>query len=115
MNDDRYKGMNDEERLEAKRTLYAHLTHAVQSGVSWDQRTWKPTPEDRVHNTEGKSLRTGLNVVLCSHSALATLLMEKGVISEEEYFDACNMQLAEEMKNYERKLSARIGKDVTLA
>jgi hypothetical protein len=107
--------MSDEERLIEKRTLYAHLAHAMQSGVAYDIGSWKPSPGNSEHNTSSKFLKVAVNSALCDHGALVTLLISKGVFTEEEYFDAAIFQLVEEVKTYERTLSKRMNTDITLA
>lgn len=109
-----YKGMSDPERLQGKRELHISLIHAVQTGVSYEMNTWKPSPGDSEPATGPKHMKTGLNVSMSDHGALAGLLIKKGVISEEEYLDAICDNLAEEVKSYERLLTRRMGADITL-
>lgn len=110
-----YEGLSDEDRLVEKRALYAHLCHAMQSGVKTDIGTWKPTPGDTEHGTSVTHLRVGVNSAHCDHSALVKILIDKGIITEEEYFDAAIFTMVEEVKDYERKLSKRLNTDINLA
>lgn len=109
-----YDGLSERERLQMKRQLHVDLIHAVQTGVAYDINTWKPSPGDSEHATGPKHMKTGLNVCMSDHGALAGLLIAKGVITEEEYLDAICDNLAEEVKSYERMLTKRMGADITL-
>lgn len=58
------------------------LGHAIQSAVAFQMSL------PNYHATQLKHVRTGLDTTKAEHGALARLLMKKGVITEEEYFDA---------------------------
>lgn len=84
------------------RAEYTRLAHAVQTGVAYDHGfgSQDGTP---------KHLRTGLNCVMADLGSLAKLLIDKGVITEAEYFDAVLAGLRREIDTYERRLSGRTG------
>lgn len=84
---------------------YFGLLHAVQSGVAADPAHDSLAP---------KHLRTGLNGVLCDHGALVDLLIRKGLITEQEYWEASVKMLKTEVARYEEELSEKFGKPVTL-
>jgi SOS response regulatory protein OraA/RecX len=65
--------------------------------------------------TEPKHLRTGLNMAMVEHAALARLLIAKGVITEEEYMQALAEGAEAEKQQYEDRLRARFGRNVRLA
>ena len=90
--------MNDEEFSRR----YAALAHAIQTGVAYDQGAGSQdgTP---------KHLRTGLNLVLCDHASLSRLLVEKGVISADEYKAAILRGLEEEKARYEARINRQYG------
>lgn len=90
---------------EAKRRYHA-AAHAMQSGVAYD-----PTSK----SLEPKHLRVGINSAMVDHAALVGLLMEKGIISEEEYYAALADGMEAEAKRYADELSKKLGKPVTLA
>ena len=82
----------------SKKERYVNLCHALQTGVGNILRL------DGAEGTP-KHLRTGLNILFCEHSALVMLLIEKGIFTEDEYFDSVNKVLAQEVSSYESKLS----------
>lgn len=87
---------------------YERNMHGVQSGVaalmaSGQQEDMTP-----------KHLRVGVNSALVNHHAIATLLIEKGVITHEEYFEALAKSAESERKRYEVAVRNKLGKEVTL-
>lgn len=87
---------------------YQQMCHAMQSGVAAE------IAQGMAEDTTPKNLRTGVNSAMVDASALAKLLIEKGVISEQEYANALCDGMVEEVKLYERRLSDDLGRDVTL-
>jgi hypothetical protein len=83
------------------------LRHAIQTGVAYEieKGSQASTP---------KHLRTGLDAFAAELSGMARLLISKGVITEEEYFDALAQALREEVKRYEIRLSERYGASIRL-
>lgn len=84
------------------------LGHAMQSGVAMEQSAG---------STDGtpKHLRVGVNAALVEGGAVARLLIRKGLITKEEYFDAIIEGMKREVKTYEARLSKATGAKVTLA
>lgn len=72
---------------------YDQLAHAMQSGVAAKMAI---DPAD----TNAKHLRVGVNSALCGQAALARLLIDKGVITEDEYVAAINDELQREVDRY---------------
>jgi hypothetical protein len=95
------------DELQAK---YGRLCHAMQSGVAMEMNV----PE-RMRATEPKHLRTGINTSMSDHGALVKLLVDKGVITEREYFTSLCVLMAREVEAYELRLSEHFGKRITLA
>lgn len=93
--------MNDD------RDRYLAAVHAMQSGVAAKMR-YDPT------ETTPKHLRVGVNAAMCDHTALAKLLMSKGVITEEEYVAAITNEMQVEKARYEAWLSELMGRQVHL-
>lgn len=60
-------------------------------------------------------LRVGVNSAMVEHSALAGLLMEKGLITEDEYLNAIAEGMAREKARYEAELSEHFKSNITLA
>lgn len=95
------------ETVEQAQARYAAAAHAMQSGVAMKMNY---DPGD----TELKHLRVGVNSAHVSQSALAKLLIEKGLISEEELFTALADAMEAEKALYETTLSDHVGRPVTL-
>jgi hypothetical protein len=81
---------------------YHDLAHAMQSGVAMKMNYDHS-------DTQPKHLRVGINSAMCDHAALARLLMEKGLITEAEYMQAIEEEMAREVKRYEAWLSEHLG------
>lgn len=86
------------------------LSHAIQTGVLFTRNhdLQKNRAED-LRETGPKHLRVGVNTAHCNHSALARLLIRKGVITPKEYFQACVDELRAEKVRYEKALSDKHG------
>lgn len=87
---------------------YNSLAHAVQSGV-------KAKASYTDEETTPVSLRVGVNMAMVDSAALASLLIEKGIISEEEYLSSLEEAARQEVSRYERELSAHHNSNITLA
>jgi hypothetical protein len=81
---------------------YTDLCHAMQSGVAM-----KMNYDDS--ETTPKHLRVGVNSAMCDQAALARPLIEKGIITGEEYEQAIKEEMAREVKRYEDWLNNRLG------
>lgn len=97
----------DPTHLDLLKEEYANALHAMQTGVMYYLQ---------LNNAEGtsKHLRVGVNSALCSQRALLTILVEKGITTEEEYFTQLLAAVQEDVKSYEKLLSDHYGKEVTL-
>lgn len=73
---------------------YHDLLHAMQSGVAY---------EHSKGSTDGspKHLRTGINSAHITLAAIAGLLIAKGIITDEEYVNACRDEAENEVRRYE--------------
>lgn len=91
----------------SKEERYHQLCHAMQSGVAAEMGF-------RLETVEPKHLRVGVNTAKCEVAGLARLLMEKGLITEDEYWDAIIQVMEEEVARYEAALSLLMGTRVTL-
>jgi hypothetical protein len=60
-------------------------------------------------DTEPKHLRTGIDITKSDQGALATLLIEKGVITEAEYFKALADGMEREKEMREKQLGVKLG------
>lgn len=86
---------------------YLAAAHAMQSGVAAKMAL---DPGE----TTPKHLRTGVNSAMAEHSALAKLLIAKGVITEAEYLEAQAAGMEAEARLYEDELTRLTGSKVTL-
>lgn len=89
------------------RKEYEKTMHQLQTGVAMEM-------EHDTHSVEPKHLRVGINSALCETSALGDLMIAKGVITQEEYYDAMLKAVAGEVERYRALLEARLGRKVTL-
>jgi hypothetical protein len=76
---------------------YRAAAHAMQTGVAIEM-------ERGATDTQPKHLRVGVNVAMCDHAGLVMLLIEKGVITSEEYAAAVADSMEEEVARYEKRL-----------
>lgn len=90
------------DRINELRERYRHLCHAMQTGVAF-------TMEREPAETTPKHLRVGVNVAMCDHAALVTLLVSKGLITEVEYFEQLVVSMEREVKLYQERISNRAG------
>ena len=81
------------------------LRHAIQTGVAL---TTNGEQEDTKH------LRTGLNANMCEMTAVIKLLIDKGIITREEYFDYSIDILEREVARYEQILIEQSGSRIKL-
>lgn len=86
---------------------YKALCHAMQSGVAAEI-----AKDDR--SVQLKHLRVGINVALCDHSALVQLLIEKGVVTSDEYLARIVAEMEAEVQRYEARLEKMYGAKITL-
>jgi hypothetical protein len=99
-----------EDRLRKAAADYQADSHGMQSGVATEiaQLGLKEAAADP------KYLRTGVNAAMVDVSALAQLLIEKGLITEVEYLEALAKGMRAERQNYEKRLSDKLGVRITL-
>lgn len=88
--------------IDEKKERYAQLCHAMQTGVAFVMEN-DPSP------TTPKHLRVGINSAMVDSAALARLLMSKGIITEDEYFDSLIQTMEEEVQRYREELSQYFG------
>jgi hypothetical protein len=105
--------VNNESKLPPERQAAIHqeiakLSHAIQSGVRMEM-------ELQLNNAATpKHLRTGVNIALVETGAIGMLLIRKGLVTEEEYYNTLLEKLREEVRDYQRRLSLATGNVVTL-
>ncbi len=92
--------MTDDER-------YKNACHAMQSGVAM-MMNYDST------ETEPKHLRVGVNAAMVEFSALVRLLIDKGVMTLEEFEKYLADDMEEEARRYERRIKNESGVSIKL-
>jgi hypothetical protein len=90
------------------RQRYLDAAHAMQSGVAM---MMKYDPDE----ASPKHLRVGVNSAMVESAVLARLLIEKGILTEDEFSERLATQMAVEADLYEQRLSELLGARVWLA
>lgn len=90
--------MNQKEAMQR----YSRAAHAVQTGVALEK-------ERGSKDTEPKHLRVGINLTKTDHAALVRLLIAKGILTEEEYYEAICESVEAEQHAYEERLGVKLG------
>jgi hypothetical protein len=81
---------------EDQKVRYEAALHAMQSGVK----------AVGTLECEPKHLRVGINSALCELGAIASLLIDQGVIEENTYWERVISMIEEEVGRYEERLNA---------
>jgi hypothetical protein len=103
------KPLSDVEKHHRER--YRRASHAMQSGVKADMET---SPGGMDTGTMPKMLRVGVNSAMVEHSGLVKLLVDKGIITREEYLRSLADMMEVEAHRYEDLLSEKLGGKVVL-
>lgn len=88
--------------MSTKMDEYRELAHAMQTGVAAQMQL-----DPGATGTTPKHLRTGVNSALVDSGALAKLLMNKGIITRDEYEAALVEGMRAERDRYVAWLEAR--------
>jgi len=93
--------------VESEGERYAKAAHAMQTGVKMIQNF--EHSEMSSHNTfeasdSPKHLRVGVNAIMCDHTALVKLLINKGLFTGLEYATALADEMELEVKRYEKRI-----------
>jgi hypothetical protein len=95
------------ESIEDAKARYIRAAQAMQSGVAMMMNI---NPKQ----TTGKHLRVGINSSMVDHAGLVALLIEKGIITDEEYLSKIADAMEREVTLYEAELALHIGAEITL-
>lgn len=89
------------------RERYLKYLHKMQAGVAFKMG---------YDNSEVslKHLRVGINAAMSDQGGLVRLLIDKGLITEEEYIKAVTDKMEEEAKSYQDEIENKLGKKVEL-
>ena len=100
--------------------------HAMQSGVAMEnnldieeaiKQPSAPGAKDALyqwHEKDHKHLRVGVNTALVELGALTRILIDKGILTQEEREAMMLQGMREEVARYEQILSTRLGSKVNL-
>ena len=86
---------------------YLAAMHAMQAGVAMMMETDSK-------QTDPKHMRVGINSALISNTAVVDLLVEKGVITQVEFFQSLLKHAEMERDSYQQQISEKLGTKVTL-
>lgn len=89
------------EEAEKHRERYLAAAHAMQTGVAF---TMHSDPKQ----TDPKHLRVGINAAMVEHGALVGLLLEKGLLTMEEYYKALADKMEAEVQTYAERLPGNV-------
>jgi hypothetical protein len=96
------------DRIAELNAKYQALMHALQSGVAFDQASGSD-------DGAPKHLRVGVNSALISNGALISILVKKGILTEEEYMEELVVYTQRDVDYMKMTLKERYGVDVDLA
>lgn len=99
--------MEISEQAQEHHQRYLRAAHAMQSGVAMNMN-YEPS------ETDPKHMRVGVNSAMIEHAALVDVLVEKGLITHEEFFKSLADKMELEVRRYEATLEKRLGRKVTL-
>ena len=85
---------------ESDQQRYLNACHAMQTGVKWEMEQQAGSQHIA---TSPKHLRVGVNSALVSHGALVKLLVEKGILTEDEYITSQADAMEAEVALYEER------------
>lgn len=97
--------------VEQNKKLYTARLHAMQAGVGLKLERGSGMGSGEC---SPKHLRVGVNAALRDLGSLTALLVSKGLITEEEVWEALAKGMQEEKADYERRLSEETGVRITL-
>lgn len=88
---------------------YHAACHAMQSGVAMELQT-----EAFKDSASPKHLRVGVNSAMVETSTIVRLLIEKGIITMDEWDKELADSMEEEVERYQQRLASLFGKRVIL-
>lgn len=93
-------GLSYEEALHGMQTAVLHEMNLKEKG---DHRRSEVIRTDLIYPNGPKHLRVGVNSAMSDMLAIVTLLIDKGIITEEEYVERVRLAMNEELARYEDK------------
>jgi hypothetical protein len=89
---------------------YPEAMQAVQTGIAYEIEL----EGEAGAGCSPKHLRVGISSGAVSQAAIASLLIEKGIITLDEYMTALTVVANKEAKCYEEILSKKLGREIKL-
>ena len=83
---------------------YLAFAHRVQTAIAILM-----SKDSDLTRCQPKHLRTGIDTSKADFSGLASLLIEKNVITEDEYIDAITVAMRQEADRYEEEVQQALG------
>jgi len=93
---------------------YEAALHAMQAGIMMEQQLDREERGESWCTDTHKHARVGINSAMLECGAIVSLLVEKGIITREEFEIRLCDAVNEEVDQYERRLSLHFGKKITL-
>jgi hypothetical protein len=90
------------------RDRWEAAAHRIQTAIAYWFALDYPWMDERLQRAL-KHIRVGVDTTKADHGALAGLLIAKGIITQQEYFDATLRGQTEEADRQEKWLQDRIG------
>jgi len=87
---------------ESDQQRYLDACHAMQTGVKYEMESDALRGVEH-HSTTPKHLRVGVNAAMVEHGALVKLLVEYGVINEDDYIKSQADAMEAEVALYEKR------------
>ena len=82
---------------------YDEAAHGMQSAVLWEMQLEEVPLTNHKAAASPKHLRVGVNSAMVEHSALAHLLMTKGIITEAEFLEELRLAMNHELATFEKR------------
>lgn len=92
--------------LDELREKYVALCHAMQSGVAFKM-------EHEPAETQPKHLRVGVNSAMVDTGTIVKLLLDKGLITEIEFYEALVHTMEREVESYTKYAQEKLGTKIT--
>jgi hypothetical protein len=92
--------------IEEDRERYIAACHAMQTGVAYQMQV--------TNECDPKHIRVGVNSAMVNDRAMTELLIEKGIITEEEYFAKIAVCMELEVADYQERVKKQFGGNVNI-
>lgn len=94
-------------------TRYEAAAHKVQTAIGFLIEHEKAFGV-RFASVEPKHMRTGIDLTKADQGSLTGLLIKKGLITEDELFEALAEGMEREAESYQKTVQEKVGQNVTI-